>query len=100
MTRIGIKYLTFQLYSHSCLHYFLNCINIWTGYKEDQIDVLMDDTNPSLALLADWILAGGNTGVAVDMLLGYLDKLGRDDVAYVIKTGRGTLSNTHNQGFQ
>lgn len=51
--------------------------------------MLMDNTNPSLALLADWIMAGGNTGLAVDMLIGYLETLDRDDVVEVITSARG-----------
>ncbi|CAC5402516.1 unnamed protein product [Mytilus coruscus] len=45
------------------------------GYKEEQRDNLMDNINPALALLADWIHAGGNTGLAVDMLIGILSCL-------------------------
>lgn len=60
-----------------------------TGYKEEQIDVLLEDTNPPLAFLADWILAGGNTTLAVDMLVGYLEKIDRDDVIDVISSGQG-----------
>lgn len=67
---------------------FENCLN-FAGYKEEQIDMLMDNTNPSLALLADWIMAGGNTGLAVDMLIGYLETLDRDDVVEVITSARG-----------
>lgn len=67
---------------------FENCLN-FAGYKEEQIDMLMDNTNPSLALLADWIMAGGNTGLVVDMLIGYLETLDRDDVVEVITSARG-----------
>lgn len=62
---------------------------LFLGYKEEQRDNLMDNINPALALLADWIHAGGNTGLAVDMLIGYLEKINRDDVIDVINTGRG-----------
>lgn len=64
-------------------------MSYFAGYKEEQIDMLMDNTNPSLALLADWIMAGGNTGLAVDMLIGYLETLDRDDVVEVITSARG-----------
>ena len=64
-------------------------LSYFAGYKEEQIDMLMDNTNPSLALLADWIMAGGNTGLAVDMLIGYLETLDRDDVVEVITSARG-----------
>ncbi|XP_052096102.1 uncharacterized protein LOC127731168 [Mytilus californianus] len=69
------------------------------GYKEEQRDNLMDNINPALALLADWIHAGGNTGLAVDMLIGYLEKLNRDDVIDVIHTGRADSTQEPPQVF-
>ncbi|KAL4235659.1 hypothetical protein ACF0H5_004054 [Mactra antiquata] len=55
------------------------------GYKQNQINKFNDDLNPSLMLLADWIISSGNTGLSVDMLTIYLEKLDRDDVVEVIK---------------
>ena len=48
-----------------------------------------DDMNPALALLADWIITSGNTGLAVDMLCVYLEKLDREDVVEVIQKAQG-----------
>jgi hypothetical protein len=53
-------------------------LSYFAGYKEEQIDMLMDNTNPSLALLADWIMAGGNTGLAVELKLNSDSKSQRD----------------------
>ncbi|GFR68737.1 protein neuralized [Elysia marginata] len=54
------------------------------GYKQNRIDTLNEDLNPSLALLTDWIVSSGNTTMSVDVLLHYLNHLGCDDVAGMI----------------
>ncbi|XP_052258332.1 uncharacterized protein LOC127863023 isoform X2 [Dreissena polymorpha] len=58
------------------------------GYKQNQINLFNDDLNPGLALLADWIVAGGNTGLAVDALTVYLEKLDREDVVEIIQKAK------------
>ena len=60
-----------------------------SGYKQNQINHFNDDMNPALALLADWIITSGNTGLAVDMLCVYLEKLDREDVVEVIQKAQG-----------
>jgi len=50
-----------------------------------------DDLNPGLALLADWIITSGNTGLSVDMLTVYLEKLDREDVVEIIQKAQGTV---------
>ncbi|CAL1533072.1 unnamed protein product [Lymnaea stagnalis] len=54
------------------------------GYKQNRIDLLNEDMNPSLALLTDWIVSSGNTTMSVDVLLHYLQQLGCHDVIDVI----------------
>ena len=67
----------------NCPHYFV------LGYKESQVETLMDDLNPALALLADWIISSGNTVLSVDMLLKYLDEMDRDDIIQIIHNAKG-----------
>ncbi|WAR23948.1 NEUR-like protein [Mya arenaria] len=55
------------------------------GYQQNQINTFNDDLNPGLALLADWIISSGNTGLSVDMLSIYLEKLDREDVIEIIQ---------------
>jgi len=40
-------------------------------------------------LLADWILTSGNTAQSVDMLIGYLEKIDREDIIEVIQKAKG-----------
>ncbi|GFN90803.1 protein neuralized, partial [Plakobranchus ocellatus] len=54
------------------------------GYKQNRIETLNEDLNPSLALLTDWIVSSGNTTMSVDVLLHYLKHLGCNDVADII----------------
>lgn len=55
------------------------------GYKQNQINKFNDDLNPGLVLLADWIISSGNTGLSVDALTVYLEKIDRDDVVEIIQ---------------
>ena len=48
-----------------------------------------DDLNPGLVLLTDWIISSGNTGLSVDMLTVYLEKIDRDDVVDIIQKAQG-----------
>lgn len=64
-------------------------IPIVTGYKQNQINKFNDDLNPGLVLLADWIISSGNTGLSVDMLTVYLEKIDREDVIEVIQKAQG-----------
>lgn len=64
------------------------------GYNENQIEKFTDDLNSSLALLADWIITSGNTTLSVDMLIGFLEKLDREDVVEIIQTAKGTKQNS------
>ena len=58
------------------------------GYGEDAIHMFNDDLNSSLALFCDWIVTAGNNQLAIDVLLSYLEQMGRQDVAMAIRTGR------------
>jgi hypothetical protein len=49
----------------------------------------MEDVNPPLALLTDWIVSNGNTSMAVDLLTLYLQQLGRDDIVQLIQRAKG-----------
>ncbi len=48
----------------------------------------MDELNPGLGLLTDWLLSSGNTTLSVDMLLTYLEQMQRDDIVEVIQKGQ------------
>ncbi|XP_069126661.1 uncharacterized protein [Argopecten irradians] len=61
------------------------------GYKEAKIEKITDDLNPGLALLADWILTSGNTALSVDMLVGYLEKMDRDDIVEIIQQAKESI---------
>ncbi|XP_062568171.1 uncharacterized protein LOC134230388, partial [Saccostrea cucullata] len=60
------------------------------GYKEAQIEKLLEDLNPGLALLTDWIITSGNTSLSVDMLITYLEKMNRDDVLEIMEKANDT----------
>ena len=72
---------------HRALPFFFS-----SGYKQNRIDTLNEDLNPSLALLTDWIVSSGNTTMSVDVLLHYLKYLGCDDIADIILQAKGALS--------
>lgn len=61
------------------------------GHKESQIEEFLEDLNPSLALLTDWIITSGNTSLSVDMLIAFLEKMNRDDVVEIIEKANGRL---------
>lgn len=61
------------------------------GHKESQIEEFLEDLNPSLALLTDWIITSGNTSLSVDMLVAFLEKMNRDDVVEIIEKANGRL---------
>jgi hypothetical protein len=63
-----------------------------SGYKESQIEKFLDDLNPGLALLTDWIITSGNTSLSVDMLITFLEKMNRDDVVEIIEKANGRAS--------
>ncbi|XP_053395544.1 uncharacterized protein LOC123523775 [Mercenaria mercenaria] len=63
----------------------LNALAKELGYKPNQINKFNDDLNPGLVLLTDWIISSGNTGLSVDMLTVYLEKIDRDDVVEIIQ---------------
>ncbi|XP_050403283.2 uncharacterized protein LOC126819343 [Patella vulgata] len=58
------------------------------GYKTNKIEKFNDDLNPALALLTDWIITSGNTGLSVDMLILYLEQLQRYDIMAVINNAK------------
>ncbi|XP_061191926.1 uncharacterized protein LOC133200170 isoform X2 [Saccostrea echinata] len=60
------------------------------GYKEPQIEKFLEDLNPGLALLTDWIISSGNTSLSVDMLITFLEKMNRDDVLEIIEKANDT----------
>ncbi|XP_056019782.1 uncharacterized protein LOC125669862 isoform X2 [Ostrea edulis] len=62
----------------------------YMGYKESQIEKFLDDLNPGLALLTDWIITSGNTSLSVDMLITFLEKMNRDDVVEIIEKANDT----------
>lgn len=62
-----------------------------SGYKQNQMNIFNDDLNPGLALLADWVISSGNTGLSVDMLTVYLEKLDREDVVEIIQKAQGRV---------
>lgn len=66
-----------------------------TGHKESQIEEFLEDLNPSLALLTDWIITSGNTTLSVDMLIAFLEKMNRDDVVEIIEKANGRLQCYH-----
>ena len=49
----------------------------------------MDELNPGLALMTDWILSSGNTSLSTDILITYLEHMQRDDIVEVIQKGQG-----------
>ena len=49
----------------------------------------MEDVNPPLALLTDWVVSNGNIAMAVDLLTLYLEQLGRLDIVQVIQRAKG-----------
>lgn len=49
----------------------------------------MEDLNPSLALLTDWIITSGNTSLSVDMLIAFLEKMNREDIVEIIEKANG-----------
>lgn len=51
----------------------------------------MDEMNPALDLILDWIQSSGNTALSVEMMVSYLEKMLRDDVVDVIQKGQGKL---------
>ena len=65
------------------------------GYKPTRVERLMEDVNPPLALLTDWIVSNGNTAMAVDLLTLYLEQLGRQDIVQVIQRAKGESSFLH-----
>lgn len=58
------------------------------GYKATRIERLMEDVNPPLALLTDWVVSNGNTSMAVDLLTFYLQQLGRLDIVLLIQRAK------------
>ena len=59
------------------------------GYTKAKLEKFNDDLNPSLAMVTDWIISSGNTPLSVDMMIGSLDLMQRDDIIEVIQKGRG-----------
>ncbi|KAK7100922.1 uncharacterized protein [Littorina saxatilis] len=62
------------------------------GYKATRIERLMEDVNPPLALLTDWVVSNGNTSMAVDLLTLYLQQLGRMDIVQIIQKAKESES--------
>ena len=67
----------------------LNFWQIVTGHKESRIEEFLEDLNPSLALLTDWIITSGNTSLSVDMLIAFLEKMNREDIVEIIEKANG-----------
>ena len=61
------------------------------GYTKAKLDKFNEDLNPSLAMVTDWIISSGNTPLSVDMMVGSLDLMQRDDIIEVIQKGRGKI---------
>ena len=81
---------SFKMFSKLVMCMFLIFL-ICAGYKSTRIERLMEDVNPALALLTDWIISNGNTAMAVDLLTLYLQQLGREDVVQVIERAKGWI---------
>ena len=62
---------------------------LFAGYTKAKLDKFNEDLNPSLAMVTDWIISSGNTPLSVDMMIGSLDLMQRDDIIEVIQKGRG-----------
>ncbi|XP_078317592.1 uncharacterized protein LOC111120698 isoform X2 [Crassostrea virginica] len=60
------------------------------GHKESRIEEFLEDLNPSLALLTDWIITSGNTSLSVDMLIAFLEKMNREDIVEIIEKANDT----------
>ena len=75
--------------------YFLQRKLRLAGYKATRIERLMEDVNPPLALLTDWVVSNGNTAMAVDLLTMYLEQLGRLDIVQVIQRAKGETDFLH-----
>ncbi|XP_072025629.1 LOW QUALITY PROTEIN: uncharacterized protein [Amphiura filiformis] len=58
------------------------------GYKKKKMQVFMDEMNPALELILDWIKSSGNTALSIEMLVSYLEQMLRDDVVDVIQKGQ------------
>ena len=83
------------------LNFFFICGKFWfwntsedfwqivTGHKESRIEEFLEDLNPSLALLTDWIITSGNTSLSVDMLIAFLEKMNREDIVEIIEKANG-----------
>ena len=63
--------------------------SLLAGYTKAKLDKFNEDLNPSLAMVTDWIISSGNTPLSVDMMVGSLDLMQRDDIIEVIQKGRG-----------
>ena len=70
---------------------YYNKFEFFPGYKKKKIQVFMDEMNPALDLILDWIQSSGNTALSVEMMVSYLEKMLRDDVVDVIQKGQGKL---------
>ena len=51
----------------------------------------MDEMNPALELILDWIRSSGNTALSIEMMVSYLEQMHRDDVVDVIQKGQGII---------
>ena len=56
------------------------------GYGDRDANRLVEETNPSLALLHDWYDSNGRTKYCIDVLLSCLRMIARDDVRSVIES--------------
>ena len=68
------------------------CYFSHSEYKKAKIDKLMDELNPGLTLMTDWIMSSGNTSLSMDILVTYLEQMQRYDIVEIIHKGQGRFA--------
>ena len=64
------------------------------GYKPPMIDQFESTLQPSRAMLKDWIDSAGGTKLATEMVITFLQDLGRHDVIEIIKESEGNWNSS------
>ena len=59
------------------------------GYKQAMIEQFESTLQPGKAMLKDWIESSGGTKLATEMIIAFLDELGRNDVVQIIRESEG-----------
>lgn len=66
-------------------------MSLIAGYKRTKIEKMSYDLNPGSSLLTDWIVSSGNTALSIDLLVSYLEQIGRADIADMVLRGQGMI---------